>query len=46
MFTNYRCKNFRRGHTTCELCLINRRYIDLQNANCISCFEAELSETK
>lgn len=46
MLTNYHCKNFRRGHMTCELCLINRKYVDLQNTECVSCFEAELNEIK
>ena len=44
--TNYHCKNFKKGHMTCELCIVNRRYIDLQNANCESCFEPDLNHIK
>ena len=46
MNTNYKCKNFRPGHMFCELCVINKRYIDLQNTECVSCFEPELNEIK
>ena len=46
MFTNYHCKNFKKGYMTCELCVINRRYIDLQNSNCCSCFEPDLNSVK
>ena len=44
--TNYRCKNFKKGYTKCELCIINKTYIDLQNADCQSCFEPELNNIK
>ena len=42
----YYCKNFKKGYTFCELCIINRRYIDLQNADCQSCFEPLLNDVK
>lgn len=38
--TYEKCKNFRKGNVTCELCIINKEYINLQLANCKSCFEA------
>lgn len=44
--TNYRCKNFKKGYMECELCIINKTYIDLQNADCQSCFEPELNDIK
>ena len=44
--TNYHCKNFKKGNMTCELCIINKRYIDLQNADCESCFEPDLNRIK
>ena len=43
-FTQYKCKNYRAGYIHCELCSINKTYIDLQNAECNSCF-APLLET-
>lgn len=39
MLKNYKCANFIKGNTNCELCIINRTYIDLQNTDCQSCFK-------
>lgn len=46
MQTKFKCKNFKPGYMFCETCVLTRRYIDLQNSNCKSCFEAELNEIK
>ena len=46
MPTKYKCKNFKKDYIICELCVINRKYIDLQNADCVSCFAPELNEIK
>lgn len=46
MGTKYMCKNFQRNYTVCELCVINKTYIDIQNCECQSCFEPELNEIK
>lgn len=45
-FTKYPCKNFKKGYMPCELCVINKTYIDLQNVECQSCFEPDYSEVK
>lgn len=42
----YQCKKFRRGYIPCEMCVINKTYVALQQVNCKSCFEPELNETK
>ena len=42
VMTKFNCKNFKKGYIPCELCKINKKYIDLQNADCESCFEAEI----
>lgn len=44
--TKYPCKNFKRGYMPCELCVINKTYIDLQNADCNSCFEPDMNFIK
>lgn len=41
MKTSFQCANFKPGYVTCELCRINKRYIDLQNAELVSCFEPD-----
>lgn len=46
MITRYMCKNFQKDNMTCELCIINKTYIDIQNVECQSCFEPELTEIK
>ena len=44
MITKYKCKNYRPGYMFCELCVLEKRYIDFQNANCNSCFEPDLTD--
>ena len=46
MITKYFCKNFQQGNVICELCLINKTYIDIQNVDCKSCFEPEINSLK
>lgn len=46
MKTNFNCKNFRPGYSFCELCRINKKYIDLQNNECKSCFEPDMFNIK
>lgn len=45
-FTKYKCKNYKEGYTPCELCLIHKTYIDLQNTECHSCFAPLLEVEK
>lgn len=42
----FKCKNFIKGYIPCELCVINKEYIDFQNANMVSCFEPLLELEK
>lgn len=46
MKINFNCKNFKPGYTFCELCVLNKRYVDLQNSDCKSCFEASEFDIK
>lgn len=46
MITKYSCKNFKSGNIICELCVINKTYIDIQNSECTSCFEPEINSIK
>lgn len=46
MTTKYMCKNFQKDNIICELCIINKTYIDIQNVECQSCFEPEFNEIK
>lgn len=41
MLKKARCINYKPGYIPCELCIINKEYIDLQNAKCVSCFKAD-----
>ena len=43
-FTKYKCKHFKAGYMPCELCVIHKTFIDLQNADCNSCFAPLLTE--
>lgn len=38
MTTSFFCKNFKKDDLICELCIINKTYIDVQNVSCNSCF--------
>lgn len=42
----YLCKNFRRGYIPCEMCVINKTYVELQKADCKSCFEPDTNSVK
>ena len=41
MLRREKCINFKEGNITCELCIVNKEYINLQNSNCKSCFKAD-----
>ena len=41
MRTYLNCKNFKAGNIICEMCIINKKYVDLQNSKCISCLEPD-----
>lgn len=40
MLKNEKCANYREGNINCELCIINKLYVDLQNSNAESCFKS------
>ena len=42
----FRCKNFKKDYTICELCVANKTYIDIQNTECQSCFKPDLNSVK
>lgn len=39
MLKNVKCANFRKGFFNCEICIINKDYVHLQNTKCQSCFK-------
>lgn len=44
--TKFKCKNYRPGYMPCEVCVHDKEYIVLQNANCVSCFEPLIETNK
>ena len=46
MTMKYLCKNFKKNNLICELCMINKTYIDIQNVDCQSCFSPDLDGVK
>ena len=41
MLKKEKCINFKKGNINCELCIINKLYVDLQNSNAKSCFKTD-----
>lgn len=46
MLKKEQCANYRPGFINCELCVLNKEYINLQNTNCKSCFKSVLNMEK
>lgn len=42
----YQCKNFRKGYVPCEMCVLNKTYVVLQQTDCKSCFQPETNSFK
>lgn len=40
MLKKEKCINYQEGNINCELCIIDKLYVDLQNSNVKSCFKA------
>lgn len=42
----YSCKNFKKGYIPCEMCVINKTYVEIQQVDCKSCFSPDLNNIK